>query len=116
MIFTMKAVCEQGTLDYGLDLEHFDMHAMQGPEAGGTRRGDPATLLCYRAGRPPEALAHQEPDVLDAVFARELSYFVDCVAGTTKNTVAPVAEAVTALRLALAARESFESRAPVSLL
>ena len=106
MVFTAKAVCESGTLDYALDLRHFDMHEMAGPEAGATARQDPATLLCYRAGRPPETLVRQEPEILDYVFGAELSYFVDCVQGRQRNDIAPVEQALEALRVALACRDS----------
>ncbi|MBI3646895.1 MAG: Gfo/Idh/MocA family oxidoreductase [Acidobacteriales bacterium] len=115
MIFTAKAVCERGTLDYNLHLEHFSMHAMAGLKAGATESADPASLVCYRAGEQPQVLVRQEPNILDAVFARELSYFVNCAQGKTSNQLAPVEDAVGALKLALACRESVERGLPVKL-
>jgi predicted dehydrogenase len=108
MIFTVKAVCHAGTLDYSLRLEHFGMHEMVGPAAGATESTAPASLVCYRAGQEPEVLLRQEADILDAVFTRELSYFVDCAQGKITNDLAPVRDAVEALRIALACRESAE--------
>jgi len=113
MVFTMKAICERGTLDYGLDLEHFNMHSMVGPQAAGTGRSNPTTLICYQADKEPEVLLQQEANVLDAVFARELSYFVDCAKGVIENTVAPVKEAIGALKIALACLKSAQSGEPV---
>jgi len=115
MIFTVKAVCERGTLDYGLDVEHFSIHAMTGAEAGGTAHKSPATLVCYQAGKEPEVLLRQEPDVLDSVFARELSHFVDCVQGKANNSFAPAEEAMGSLRMTLASLQSAQSGQPVSL-
>ncbi len=115
MVFTMKAICEQGTLDYGLDLEYFNMHSMVGPQAAGTGRSQPATLICYKAGKEPEVLIQQEPNVLDAVFARELSYFVDCAKGEISNTICPVEDAISALKIALATLESSQSGEPVRI-
>jgi len=86
----MKVLCERGTLDYGLDLEDFQMHAMAGPHAAERERSQPATLVCYQAGKNPEALVLQEPNVLDAVFARELSYFVDCAKGKLRTPPPPL--------------------------
>jgi predicted dehydrogenase len=105
MIFTAKAVCEAGTLDYALDLREFDMHAMAG-QAAATARHDPATLVCYRAGRDPEVLVRQPHDILGHVFGAELSYFVDCVQLRRENDVAPPGEALDALAIALACAES----------
>jgi len=115
LIFTAKAVCERGSLDYGLDLKQFEMHSMAGPHAGETAHTQPATLMCYRPGQEPEALACQEPDVLNAVFARELSYFVDCALGKIENTLAPVPESVDALQMALACVQSVESGKPIEM-
>jgi len=118
MVFTMKAICEEGTLDYGLDLEYFNMHSMVGPKAAGSgsrsnrakpERNNPATLICYRANKEPEVLVQQEYNVLDAVFTRELSYFVDCAKGKIENTICPVEDAIDALKIALASLKSAQS-------
>ena len=79
------------------------------------RISEPATLICYRERQEPEIVVRQEPDLLDTVFAREVSYFVDCATGATRNTIAPVEEAVTALEMALACRQSAETSLPVRL-
>ncbi len=114
MIFTTKVVCEDGTLDYGLDLRSFDMHAMAGPDAGATARNDPATLVCYRRGAA-ETLAHQEPAIHSYVFAAELSHFVDCVQSETASALVSPVEAVDALRVAVACQSSALSGKPVIL-
>jgi predicted dehydrogenase len=106
MVFTVKAICERGTLDYGLHLEQFAMHVLEHSAACSTRGTRPETLVCYRPSQEPEILAWQDPDVLGAVFKAQLSYFVDCAQGKIPNSVAPVQEALEALKLALAARVS----------
>lgn len=106
MIFTTKAICERGTLDYRLNLEAFEMHAIDTHSDGVTSQPDPATLVCYRNEGKPEVLVRQQPDVLNATFAAELSYFVDCVLRRISNSLVPAKDAVAALKLALAARES----------
>lgn len=108
MVFTAKAVCERGSLDYGMNLAQFAMHDMSGTDAGRTARDDPATLLCYRPGEPPEVVLRQEPDVLGAVFARELACFADLVRGHPRADASAPGEALDALRLALACAESAE--------
>jgi len=113
MIFTAKAVCERGSLDYGMDLKEFEMHEMAGPRAGSTERSAPATLVCYRPGRDPEILARQEPDVLGAAFAREVSHFLDCATGRAASRTAGPEEAIRALEVALACRRSAETGLPV---
>lgn len=109
MIFTAKAVCERGSLDYGLDLDHFAMHDMGGADAGRTSAAAPATLMCYRAGEAPEVVMRQEADVLVGAFAREVACFVDLVRGIDRPDAPRVDEALDALRVALACRESAES-------
>jgi predicted dehydrogenase len=90
------------------------MHVMAGPAAGRTDSHGPATLVRYSGGREPEPLVCQEPEVLDAVFGRELSYFVDCVEGRA-NDLLPVEDSIAALRMALACRDSALSGAAVEL-
>lgn len=115
MIFTAKAICEHGTLDYAMDLEQFSMHALAGPVAGTTRRGTAGTLVCYQAGKTPEVLIHQEPNILSTVFAAEIDYFVNCAQGKIRNSVSPVEDAITALKLAVASRDSVLTGAVVSV-
>ncbi len=115
MVFTAKAICERGTVDYGLHLQHFGMHAMTTGQAAGTGSEDPATLVCYRAGKPPEVLVRQEASVLEAVFTRELAYFVDCAQQRRENTITTPQEAMDALRVALACQESAAMGLPVKL-
>jgi UDP-N-acetylglucosamine 3-dehydrogenase len=109
MVFTAKAVCDRGSLDYAMDLQQFAMHALAGGDGGGTAHDHSATLVCYRAGLEPELLLNQEPNVLDAVFARELAYFVECARGRRENELMLAEDAIAALRLALAAKQSAET-------
>lgn len=115
MIFTAKAICEYGTVDYTLDLEHFSMHALAGSAARTCRRSSPGTLICYQAGNDPEVFIRQEPDILSVVFAAELNYFVDCVQGKVQNSAAPAEDAIAALKLAIASRDSVLTGAVVSI-
>jgi predicted dehydrogenase len=115
MIFSAKAVCEGGTLDYALNLEHFSMHTMAGATSGPDVVRSAATLVQYQARREPEPLVYQDADVLDAIFGKELSYFVDCVAGRAPNDLLPVEDSIAALRIALACRDSALSGRVVEL-
>ncbi|MBV8819443.1 MAG: Gfo/Idh/MocA family oxidoreductase [Acidobacteriaceae bacterium] len=114
MIFAAKAVCERGTLDYALNLEHFSMHTMAGAASDQNAARFAATLVQYQADREPAPLVYQDTDILDAVFGRELSYFVDCVAGRTNNLLA-VEDSMAALRMALACKDSALSGRVVEL-
>jgi predicted dehydrogenase len=108
MVFTAKAVCEHGSLDYGLNLQQFGMHNIAG-SGGHTVTESPTSLVCYRPNCEPRPLVFQEPDLLNAVFARELSYFVDCVSGRAAENLLPIEDSIAALRMALACRESVVS-------
>ncbi len=114
MVFSAKAVCERGTLDYALHLEQFDMHALPGSEAGRAHGRDAASLVCYRANKAPEVLATQEPDIFASVFQRELAYFVDCVLGRRNNDLLPAEDSLAALQIALACKRSVETGKPVA--
>jgi predicted dehydrogenase len=105
IIFTTKAICDEASLDYVLNLDRFEMHDLQ-QEAGRTDTSVPASLTCYRPGSPPETLLHSDPDILHKVFRRELTYFADCVLGRTSNEVVGPSDAVTAVRIAEACIES----------
>jgi predicted dehydrogenase len=115
MVFTAKAVCERGSLDYGLNLQSFEMHELDGKDAGRTASDGPATLVCYRTGEPPEAVMNQEADVLGGAFAREVACFADLVRGRDRDDAPPVDEALDALRIALACKESAGRGEPVRL-
>lgn len=54
-------------------------------------------------------MVRQEPDLLAAVFAREVGYFVDCVLGRKENDLLPVGDSIAALRIALTCKESAET-------
>jgi UDP-N-acetylglucosamine 3-dehydrogenase len=114
MIFTTKAICERGTLDYQLNLQNFNMHAIGGTQDTASE-ARAASLICYRAGGGEEILARQQVDVFDSSFAAEISYFVDCVLYGGPNTRVPVADAIATLKIALAAKESAMSGAVVRM-
>ncbi len=115
MVFSMKAVCDKGTLDYALNLDEFRMHEMASEQGGRTADRPRASLICYRAGLEPETVAQQDANVLDTVFLREVSHFLDCVLSKTASLVSPPADAIAALRLALACQKSSATGAPVSI-
>jgi predicted dehydrogenase len=106
MIFTTKAICERGSLDYRLNLESFDMHTIATGSDSAASQTDAATLVCYRSEGKPEVLVRQQPDVLNSTFAAEINYFVECALHKIPNSLVPVKDAVAALKLALAARDS----------
>lgn len=105
MIFSMKAVCDHGSLDYAFHACGFKMHELASGKDHGSPPAGPASLTCYRAGTEPEVIARQDPNVLDAAFSSEISHFVDCVLGRSESMAAP-SEAADALSVALACRES----------
>jgi len=114
MIFTVKAICEGGTLDYQLNPDSFDMHAIEGiHNTSGV--GNLASLTCYRSDGRREVLGYQQPEVFDTTFAAEISYFVDCILQKTPNTRVPVNDALATLRIALAAKESAIHRRVIPL-
>jgi predicted dehydrogenase len=97
-----------------MNLKQFQTHAL-GQDANSTAAGESGSLICYRPGLGPEVLVQQETDVLHAVFRREISYFIDCITGRTTNRLAPVADAVTALGMALACVQSAETGQVVAI-
>ena len=105
MIFTAKAVCDEGSLDYSMNLAQFEMHEIEEPAQGNGRPGG-ASLTCFRPSAQAEVLAHSDPQVLENVFRAELAYFADCVLGRTESDVANAEDAVAAVRVVEACRES----------
>jgi predicted dehydrogenase len=106
MVFSMKAVCDEGTLDYVFHPDRFDMHELAGHEAGVAAESNPGSLMCYRAGREPEVIVRQDPDLIGLVFSREVSHFVNGIRRGEPDLIAPATEAVSALQVGLACRES----------
>jgi predicted dehydrogenase len=114
MIFTAKAVCDNGSLDYSMNLEQFGMHEMDG--SGNTGEGPgAASLRCYRPNSPLEVLALSDSMVLEKVFLAELAYFADCVLGRSANEVASAEDAVAAVRVVEACHASIQTGAVIQL-
>ena len=67
-----------------------------------------------QAGRPPEHAGTANTELFADAYVAQFAHFVDCVNDGTEPTVTG-ADARVALEIALAARESVETGAPVPL-
>jgi predicted dehydrogenase len=98
----LRVIGEVGTVEYGF-------------RAGGVSvemgRQEGTSLVVYAPGRPPEPVVAPLHDAYEA----EVAYFVDCVRRGERPTVATPEDALSALRVALAAVESLESGQVVRL-
>lgn len=97
----LDVLCERGAIEY-----HF--------RAGGRsfEIGEPTnTLTIYHEDGDPETLEVEQADP----YENEVAYFIDCVRSGTLAVRATPADALAALRVALAARASAERRETIDL-
>jgi hypothetical protein len=114
MIFTAKAVCDSGSLDYSMNLEQFEMHELEG-SASETKGLNAASLVCYRPQFENEILVYSDQQILDKVFRAELTYFVDCILGRHANDIADTDEALAAVKIVDNCRTSLSTGMAVSI-
>ena len=74
-----------------------------------------ASLVCYRPGRAPEALAFDRPDTVEQAFHAEMSYFTECISGRAGNDRIRPEEAIAALEVAEACVESARTGQAVNI-
>ncbi len=107
VVMDFRIIGSEGSLEFSFIESNFAMHGIEGGKEKVEKRSHPS-LVHYQWNQTPQTLLTQLDDPVTEIFDAELLAFVEMVRTGCGTGVPSPAEAVQALRLALASCESCE--------